>query len=282
MYDAQCVILNDILFVGGGDTQSDYDAMLFMTPTDSIHWSTSTTPAMFYALATYHSELVLVGEIDISTRQITNKLWTSSAGMDWKVTLPAMPTKRHSSSAINTITPEYLIVAGGGGDNLVDSDTVEVLVDKKWWTVQPLPQKMSDMKPTVHAGKLYLLGGVSQRSNVYYCDISALTECCQQPNMESESSLWKCFKVNSCRSCSASFGKHLISIGGGDNRTYASGIIAFSPLTEAWVHVGEVPVALRDAACIVMPSAQSIMVIGGRTTTGQNARVYKASLTGKA
>jgi hypothetical protein len=282
MYDAQCMLLDEVLYVGGGDTQSEYDTMLFVSKIDTMEWTTRNTPAMFYALSTYHSQLVLVGGIESSSRQITNALWTSDTGVEWKRTLPPMPTKRYSSSAVNTVSPECLVVAGGGGDNLVDSDTVEVLVDGAWSTVQPLPLRLSDMKPTIHNGKLYLMGGVSQGTLVYYCDVNSFASQAkaktEKPNV---TSLWESFTVASPRSCSASYGNQLISIGGGKNRFVSRGIMAYSTLTETWTRVGELPVALCDSSCIVVPSTGDLLLVGGRTTSGRNARVYKASLCGE-
>lgn len=125
------------------------------------------------------------------------------------------------------------------------------------------------------------MGGVSQAADVYFCDIDSLATWCQQLHTKKDGLLWKHIKVTSPRSCSASFGNHLVSIGGGGNRTYSSSIVALSPLTRAWVHVGDLPMALCDATCTVIQATQNLVVIGGRTAIGRNARVYKASLRGK-
>lgn len=280
MYDAQCVVLNNTIYVGGGDTRSEHDTSLFMTPVDPINWTTSTTPTRFYALSTYHYQLVLIGGIEVSTRQVTNKLWGSGTGTSWTTSLPPMQTKRYSSSAVNTVSPEYLLVAGGGGDNLSDADTVEVLVNQKWWTIEPLPKKLSDMKSTLHNGIFYFMGGVSQAKEVYFCHVKSLAKF-QLHGSGENAPLWKHMNVNSPRSSCTSFGKHLLSIGGGGGRVYFPDICANSPLTQAWVRVGEVPIALCDAASVVVPAAKTLMILGGRSIRGCSAKVFKASLKGK-
>ena len=279
MYDAQCVVLNNMIYVGGGDTRSEYDTSLFMTPVDPIAWTTSTTPTRFYALCTYHCQLVLIGGIEVSTRQVTNKLWASGTGTSWERFLPPMLTKRYSSSAVNTVSPEYLVVAGGGGDNLSDADTVEVLIGQEWWTVEPLPKKLSDMKSTLHNGILYFMGGVSQAKEVYFCHVKSLAKFRSHSSSDNDP-LWKRMNVISPRSSCTSFGKHLLSIGGGGGRVYFSDICANSPLTQAWVRVGEVPIALCDAVSVVIPAAKKLVVLGGRSKRGCSARVFRAALKG--
>ncbi len=44
---------------------------------------------------------------------------------------------------------------------------MKVLIDGVWWTVQPLPSRLSDMKPTLHDGKLYILHGRGFRAQMY-------------------------------------------------------------------------------------------------------------------
>jgi len=281
MRDAQCVILGGVLYVGGGLILPGNHAQLFSTPVHPMKWSAYSTPTGLYGLTTYHSQLVLVGGRETSTDTTTNKLWTSDAGVDWNVSLPPMPTARYGLSAVNTGTPECLIVAGGGGVGGGKVDTVEVLTDGEWWTVESLPKKCYYVKSTLHNGKVYLMGGSYQGTDVYYCDVKSLLVWCQQyhVNRRSPFPLWSQFQVPNKWSSPASFGGSLLSIGGGTN---SADIVALSPLHQVWVHVGKIPVVLHSAASIVLTTGE-LVVIGGRIGGMYSAKVkvFKASLIGE-
>ncbi len=162
---ACCVVWNGRVCIGGGYAGSAYPARLFISSVDLESWSVLVTPTEFYALTTYHSELVLVG--GILNGITTNKLWSSDTGLEWHPLLPSMPTKRSWSSAINIESPEYLVVAGGKGDNDNDLDTVEVLEHEQWSVVQPLPKKCWRVESVLHGENLYFMGGIGQsRDNV--------------------------------------------------------------------------------------------------------------------
>ncbi len=148
---------------------------LFISSLDNLSsWTTVETPTYYSALTTYHSQLVQIGGMEASSKEVTNKLWISGhdAIMNWKSSLlPPMPTRRYCSSAVTTGTPESIIVAGGWGEDGAVLDTVEALVQEQWSTCQPLPGPCSAINSTIHNGKLYLMGGVPQGYAVFYCGL---------------------------------------------------------------------------------------------------------------
>ena len=267
----QCVILNDVLYIGGGWTSSTTtNDQLFVSPTHHIKWSTRSTPTSLFALTTYHSQLVLVGGT------AGDKLLTSNAGMDWKASLPPMPTSRYAASAVNTGSPECLIVAGGrSGRENMPVDIVEVLIESKWWTVEPLPRICSYMQTTVHDGKWFLAGGGRA---CFYCDMKSLLVQCQQSHVNKGSPvpLWSLSQAPSLHSSLASFGRSLISIGGDP-----PDIAALSPLSQVWVPVGKVPVSLKSIAASIALTTGDLIVVGGETKEGFSDNVFKASLRGE-
>lgn len=283
--DAQCVLLHNKLYVGGGYNKGIptlTDNELFESPTDQpIKWKSHKTPTSGYALTTYRSQLVLIGGID-STNKVTDKVWTSDTGTCWKSSLPETPTKRWMSTAENIGDPECLVLAGGRGEDLEarELDSVEVFTGKTWWTVEPLPGKCSYVNSTLHDGRLYLVGGFTPDTIAYYCDVQSLIAQCREFfTISPERPLWNEFKPLS--SCSASFGRHLVFIGG---RTphFSPDVVALSHLSQAQVHVGEVPIALHRTAAVVLPIGD-LVVIGGATTLtdGGSARVFRTSLKGE-
>ena len=149
-----CVVWKDRVWVGGGQGGS---ARLYRSSSDVTSWTELATPTSYFALATYHSQLVLVGGGYESEPK--NKLWTLDTGDEWQPSLPPMPTRRCSSSAVSAGTPECLVVAGGKGVFGSALDTVEVLVEGQWSAVQPLPRECSALKSALHKGRLYFMGG---------------------------------------------------------------------------------------------------------------------------
>ena len=287
MSDPQCVLLHDVLYVGGR-TRDRYKMFVSKIVTKPLVWDVCRTPTELYALTTYHSQLVLVGGAT-SSGQPSNMLWTlsSDSEMNWQSSIKDMPTKRWGASAMNTETPEYLVVAGGVGVSHTALKTVEVFTGKEWCTIEHLLKPCYYLKSTKHEGKYFLCGGDHQGSDVYSCDHRLLLESCEQSGISD--SLWSPFQGPLRWSSPASFGQHLISIGGGDTTHYSDNISVLYPHNQSWVHVGKLPFALHSAASIVLPTGE-LVVIGGETRLTNSsdagiqsfsARVFKATLKGK-
>ena len=281
VHNAQCVLLQDKIYIGGGITPSlESDASLFISSTDLNSWSQMTTPTRYYGLTTYHSQVVLVGGIELDTRMATNKLWTLKGEMNWQPSLPPMPTSRYYSSALNTGSPECLVVSGGrvsGGDEV---NVVEILKDNEWSSVQPLPKACSSLKSTLHKGRLYLMGGLKQGYSVFHCKLESLLNEDHTQEMSHSSGLWSELQIHFKLSSPSSFANQLISTGGDlISGTCSSEICAYSPHTLSWLHMGDLPIELNSTATIVLPTGE-LVVLGGWGASKWSNRVFKASLKG--
>lgn len=245
---ACCVVWNGKVCIGGGYVGSAQPAQLFISSANMDSWEAYPTPTEFYALTTYHSELVLVGGrgIRIGT---TNDLWSSVTGRNWFQSLLPMPTKRSWCTAVNT------------DDN--DLDTVEVLSEDQWTIVQPLPKSCWRMESVLHDGKLYFMGGEGQGRNVYYCEVKSLL---------SDSLTWfDQFRALQKYYYPVSFGQHLIAI------EYGSAIVAYSFTPQSWVWVGNAPCQELGVPPVVLPTGQLLIVEHERN---EHNRVFKALLEG--
>ena len=167
MRDAQAVWLGDKLYVGGGrssGSRRDKAKLYIHTPTTDT-WSHIDTPVYYFALVTYHSQLVLVGGTEFvgeyEDGTVTNKLWTLTEHDQWRETLPVMTIKRYRASAVEFA--DNIIVGGGWGDK-----SVEVYNGHHWAEAQCLPNPCYDMKSTILNGHWYLMGGVGQGEEVYF------------------------------------------------------------------------------------------------------------------
>ena len=279
MRDAQAVWLGDKLYVGGGWTSGSRrdDARLYIYTPTTYTWSHINTPVYYFALITYHSQLVLVGGAEyVGERRdgpVTNKLWTLAEHDQWRETLPPMITKRHSASAVEFA--DNILVAGGS------IDIVEVYNGRHWTKAQCLRKHCRDMKSTVVNGHWYLMGGGKQGKEVYYASLDSLVASCQ-PSEKPLPSVWKRLPdIPHERSSTAVFGNRLIAVGGG-YRSSSSSIHAYSPHTQSWVHVGGIPDGFHSTCTAVLPTGE-LMVIGGQgDTSPRQSCVHKASLIGNS
>ena len=75
MLDAQAVVLNNKVYVGGGFTGDDTTSSNIYTYDPTMDtWETLQSPSKNSALTTYHNKLLLVGGWEASTRHNTNQL----------------------------------------------------------------------------------------------------------------------------------------------------------------------------------------------------------------
>ena len=175
MLNAQAVVLNNKVYVGGGYNGDGTTAANIYTydPTTDT-WETLQSPTRCSALTTYHNKLLLVGGEETFTGQITNQLWIFEEGeQTWGQPLPPMPTGRWTASAVSY--QDYLIVASGYNYSGY-LNTVEVFDGQQWVTTDTLPERCCSMKSTSHDGHYYLMGGDCQGTSVFYTSIQSLVE----------------------------------------------------------------------------------------------------------
>ena len=247
--------------MGGGTKKK-----LFVSTTDLKSWIPYDTPTYWYALTTYHSQLVLIGGCYYNSVAATNGVWVAGENIKWQVSLPPMKIRRSSSSAINTGRTQCIVVAGGYGTGRRLLKSVEVLTRGKWSSVKSLPKPCTDAKCAVHNGFLYLMGGHELGTSVFYCKLDSLLSSSRS------GSLWKEFQAPLEYSSCVTFCHHLLSVGGSSS----SSIHVYTPLTRSWVHVEDLPVTLESIASTVISTGE-LIVIGGPWSY----KVYKASVIGK-
>ena len=283
MGDAQAVWLGGKLYVGGRVTGSRRDgARLYVYTGPTTTWRKINTPVYWFSLITYQSQLVLVGGKEYVGEgrggPVTNKLWILTEH-EWKETLPSMTTKRHSASAV-VFADNILVVAGGDDDKGRVIDIVEVYNSHHWAEAQCLPKPCYRMKSTVLSGHWYLMGGVGPGKEVYYTSLNSLVASCR-PRKKHLPFVWKRLTNVPCEYFSAAvFGNRLIAVGAGYSQSNSS-IHAYSPHTQSWVHMGDMPVELYSTCTSVLPTGK-LMVIGGwsRSSMGGVSCVYEATLNG--
>ena len=142
----------------------------------------------------------------------------------------------------------------------------------------PLPKCCHDMKSTLRDGFLYLMGGEPQGKLIFQCSVQELIK--QTTPHSPKQSTWNTICDAPFQYCSvATFGGALIVVGGNDNGPKNS-LHMYNPLTQSWVHAGEMLVAVDSTCTVTLPSGE-MMVIGGQIkdpNLKSSSLVYKASL----
>ena len=263
--DANAVWLKDKVYVGGGMTSESVrdQARLYIYTPATDEWTTLDTPVIWFALATYHSQLVLVGGKEYVGENVfggdfTNKLWTLSEDGQWQDTLHPMPIPCIFASAVSH--GDHLLVISGD-----DPNEVYVYNGHHWASAQHPPQLLYPMKSTVFNGELYLMG---RGGIVYSASLDSLLASCQPSETSQPSSLWKRLTdVPGEWCCPVVFGNRLVAVGGGltDTSTTLS-LYAYSPLTQSWVHMADSLIfCIITPSCAVLLPSNELMIVSGLT-----------------
>ena len=253
---------------------------LLAISSDFGSWVTLPTPLESFAVASYRSQLVLVGGREAATQIISGKLWeTGDAGKSWQPSpLPPMPTKRHSVTVVNSGSPESLVVAGGMGTQHELRYEVEVLKDDQWFAVQPLPFPCpTTLKYAIHDSCLYFLEVYPDcPSHVAgaYCKLDSLFASCTSTDDDTvpdSRDLWMELYTRNDMVDMASFGQRLTTF------AHPREINAFSPFTQRWFHVGDMPFTMypNNTTCATLPSGELAVMSSYDTGHGETLSIAK-------
>ncbi len=284
MYSAQAVLLGNRLYVGGGVSKGGIGvAVLFTCDIAVDTWSTILTPVELFALATYHSQLVLAGGwFSQPPCKATNNLWVlGTDGRTWDQPLPPMPTPRYGAVAVST--DRHLIVAGGSGLGDIYLDVVEVFDGQQWTQTDPLPKRCDYIQSTCHSDFCYMMGGDQQGQSVVYASLRSLVAPSPH-STDRQQSVWMTLPdVPFVQSSTTVFAEALVAVGGCSGflalgRSNSS-ILMYSPLSRTWVKVGEMPRALEFTCSITLPTGEMVVIGGLSWSTGTTNLVYKVTLT---
>ena len=272
MYGVQSVLMGHNVIVGGGDTSGDFtaDATVYIYDINRDYWGIhSIAPTYQSALTTYRSQLVLAGGKEIASGRVTNSVCVFENGK-WCPSIPAMTVARWGSSA--AVSRGLHLIVAGGNSNYGKSDIVEVFDGRSWSTAQSLSQGCWDMKSVVYNDVWYVCGGVEQGCKVYSVPLQSIVESTRDTRFI----VWTKLPPTPHCSSIALFGQQLLTIGGGGLLSLpTSAVHAFSPHSQSWPHVGDLPVALYSTCSLTLPNGE-LMTLGG-----VSEKVFIGQLRGK-
>ena len=162
MTHAQSVVIDDMIFVGGGLTNRDdgVNNVLFKYSPKSDTWIIlSGCPVIYYGLGTINGRPVVVGGKDISIGgKVTGNCYIFEAETEeWKKSVPVMKIPRYDLTVASY--GDYLVACGGKDYNNRFTQHVEVYSIKRsrWYIATDLPRITgSYLSNTIIDGYLYV------------------------------------------------------------------------------------------------------------------------------
>ena len=211
----QAAALDEMLCVVGEESaqscghKKPRGLMHLYTDTSSTHIKVPTRRSAF---TTYRGKLVLVGGKKLTSEHgyVTSKVYIRTLHPrdgSWSK-LPPMLTKRHSASVLSYSRQrsEYLLVAGGEGDEGAGTAVEYFDGVDEWWSVDSLPKEGKDMTSAFLNGEWILMGGTLCCS-VFIANVKDLIG---MPGNK----VWRTYEAPLEKSCAVVFRNHLLAIGG--------------------------------------------------------------------
>lgn len=264
-FGRQCVLIGREVFVVGWVLDGPGPVVVYNTTNGSwkVHsWS----PTCGAALATYYSQLVLIGGLKIATRKITNTVLVWQNG-EWCPSLPPMILARSRASAVSLRS--HIIVAGG----LVTSSLgltqptckVEVFDGHSWKMAHRLPKACCFVSSVLHNDVWYICSSDERGQEVLRAPVQSIVRSTQNNTQSLE---WTRLPSipDKCH-CVVVWGQQLLHIAGQNSST--SAINAYFPHTQTWVHVENSPAIPSNCCALTLPTGDLILVAWETAWIGQ-------------
>ena len=258
-------------------------------------WSTlPEAPVEYSRIGSLSQKILLVGGQLRSNERVTGDIHEfDEATQQWvrSTSIPPMPTRRHSATAVSWTSPSALIVCGGSDEKNKPMTVVEVYHSRtsQWHTVSPLPFPRDCMSHTVIHNVLYLVGGYkgktkeSRKKTVMSTSIPQLLESCLQPSRTPRVQ-WQSGSIPDVpyyRPAAASLGGCLLVVGGYSipKFDHYSSVHAYCPSSSSWVCVGELPQPLHRGTTVSLPTGELLIVGAWLSQSKLIKSAYKCCLS---
>ena len=280
---AQMVLIRGKVYVGGGYTASDDDAYLIQqySPAND-RWSTlPPAPVRWFGMGELNGQLVIVGGV---TRRhvVTGKArMLDSSSQKWEESIPPMPTARCNLTVFSQ--PSCLTVVGGKDRGNKKLSNVEIFIPQtsQWHNASPAPSPLSLVTTTVIHNKCFL-AEYDYSTKVYQLCVSVhlatatTTGSSVAPQVTTEwrdlpELPYKRFALGSLNGC-------LLAVGGGEWRNPISTVQCYSPITNTWKRVGDLPEQRYSCSTALLPTTGELLVMGGGSGLFYHKEVWRATL----
>ena len=263
-----------MVYVGGGETRISNDRYLIQqySPTDNEWSSLPPAPVCWFGMGELNGELVIVGGW---TRQgdVTGKVYIlNSSTQKWVESIAPMPTARHSPAVLSQ--PSCLTVVGGRDQHRASLSDVEIFMphSSQWHKASPAPSPLYDMTTTVINNKCFLAENNSTK--VYQLCASLHQTTTDSSNTPQVITEWTHVCIFPHKGCGlGSINECLLAVGGElEFFNPIATIFGFSPITNTWKTVGELPEPRCYCTTLLLPTGE-LLVMGG--WDGPRSRIKK-------
>ena len=262
----QSVIIQEMMYVGGGNASpigNMYTVMTYHIISRKWFQLPQYTTRSF-AMVVIHNQLALVGGRDQNNKD-TNVLgvWDFDSSA-WTHPYKCMPSSRTDSSTI--FFKQWLIVAGGVSGGIKLSSVIVLDTScKQWFKAPSTPVPWCSMRSAVVGDTWYLMGGgddMVSTHKMYSVSLSTLISHMKN----TRKNIWNTkLSLGLLWSTPLCLGESLVAVGGKESGTLqvVSTILQYTPDTDTWVKVGELPSPWYDCASSVSTDVSHILVAGG-------------------
>ena len=249
------------------------------------------SPVTLFGIGEMFGELVLVGGKNNESKATSDVHVFNRNPQMWKQSIPPMNHARYSPAVVSH---QSSILACGGFAESQSGDVhvvtnIEVITTEgyRWYVAGYLPHSASLAMcscVTIH-DNCYIVGGyrsstaVSASQSTHHSSLSCLlSNSCLTPYT------WKALPdTPHLQTTTASLGGCLLALGG-TSSPYSlpahRSLHAYSPNTNSWIYVGDLPYASCHCSAISLPSGE-LLVVGGWLEPGQGKRssaVYRGRI----
>ena len=259
MTASQCTVIGGVLYVGGGETGAiDSNHRIYKYNRVNDEWSSlPRCPVKYFGIGQLDDNLVIVGGKHPNGNLAREVFLFEEESQQWNGTIiPPMPTPRRRPCVVSC----ELGIAVCGGQGLVRSvATVEVFKTetRHWHPAQPLPIPCAAMRAAVMDDTCYLLGGYSPQLKTDEAICHSFSIKLTTPFEDQEVNLWQSLPdTPETQAAPASLSGALLAIGGDDTTIHA-----YSPSTQSWIHVGDLPASYHASTATAV--GHELFVMGG-------------------
>ena len=279
---AQAVVIRGIVYVGGGVTSSHDDGYLIQqySPTDD-RWSTlPPAPVYWFGMGKLNGQLVIVGG-RTRQRDVTGKVHTlNSSTQKWVESIAPMLTARYKPTMFSL--PSCLTVVGGADQQHTKLSDVDIFMPhtSQWHrTTSPAPSPLYNMTTTVINNKCFIAEYGSTK--IYQLCVSLQQTTTDSANTPQVITEWTnlCDLPHKWCGLGSINGCLLAAVGGGEWRNpITTTILGFSPITNTWKTVGELPEPRQVCIIVLLPTGELLVMGGWDRPESLTNKVWRAAI----
>ena len=276
---AQAVVIRGIVYIGGGVIFSNNDYLIQQySPTNDRWYTLPPAPVRFFGMAEVNGQLVIVGG---KTRQddVTGKVHTlNSSTQKWVESIAPMSTARSRPAVFSQ--PSCLTVVGGGDQHDTYLSDVEIFMPhtSQWHkTTSPAPSPLYRMTTTVVNNKCFITEYGSTKVYQLCVSLQQTTDSSDTPLVITEWANLYGFPHKGCGL--GSINGCLLAVGGGGVfNPITTNILGFSPITNTWKTIGELPEPRRNCTTVLLPTGELLVMGGYDGPLSYTNKVWRAAI----